>query len=470
MADLKQLAKESIVMLEKYYEKAKHLPNDNSAVWTLEGADLTTWKNTYYPQLVKSGEICDSSFFQNPVANPNYGIGADGQFTKYEYVQYLYSAYKYVLTDFSANSGLKYIKTCIDMLEPYVGLFKNHGTGTDELHSFKSADMDKWEKEYYLYFSKSGLVPDGQFFGNVNENPNYGIGADGQFAGEELCHFLYQLYKFADTVIKRNIPTWKVLFLLCKNVEFNGEKVNLTQQDIVDMKNAIRRYQNFVFAFSRGNVAIEVDEKDIDNVPLHKDSPDSYHIDIGDLPFDYGWKYVIDNSADVGIYYARFGKFQPKWLAATFSGNVYTGKMTRNFSFINLRAVDGISNDQYLEPSNIYPFPEEVAVHEFCHTLQFVLQDLFKLGTLVNPDDAFKYGYKNETPEAPIGGFYSFYQDILAGKVKDSTGKEIGVKPDMWKNTMRLYNESIETNLLCCANDITNEEPAVSDLKVWCRD
>lgn len=43
-------------------------------------------------------------------------------------------------------------------------------------------------------------MTDGQFFGDVVKDPRFGVGNDGLFCGEELCNFLYQLYKFADKV------------------------------------------------------------------------------------------------------------------------------------------------------------------------------------------------------------------------------------------------------------------------------
>ena len=436
MEDLKQLARESIVMLEKYYDEARSLPNNNTKVLELRGKDAEDWKNTYYPQLVQSGAVRDGLFFQNPIVNQNYGIGADAHCTKYEYVQYLWSAYKYVLTDFTANTGVRYIKECIDMLEPYAKQFENHLTETSKVCTLNGGDVNKWKYEYYPYFSKSGLIPDGQFFGDVHKDPRLGVGNDGAFAGEELCHFLYQLYKFADVVINRNVPVWKIQYLLCKQTTFDGVVVRLSDKDIADMNDAIRRFQNFVFCYSKGNVAIEIIKKELEySVQLHKAADDDYYIDIFELPNGDGSKYIDENIADACIVYARFGKFPTRWLAVTFNG-----KGAHNFSYINLKGLENVPNDRYLEPSDNYPFPEEVAVHEFCHVLQYVLQDLFKQNGQVNPDSAEKYGYKNETPNAPIGGFYSFYQDILSGNVKDSDGKLIGVKPEMWKYTMRAYN------------------------------
>lgn len=196
MAD-KRLAMQCVQMLEKYLDEAKGLPNDNSKMLTLAGPDMAEWKSVYYPKLVESGKIRDGVFFQNPLKDLRYGIGNDGKCTKLEYFQFLWSAYKFALGDFAAeNEALKYIKGCIKMLEPYAADFENRGTNPGISRDLKDADMAQWKDGYYLKLSKSGLVPDAAYFGG---GAHLGIGSDGRFVGEELLHFLYRLYRLANT-------------------------------------------------------------------------------------------------------------------------------------------------------------------------------------------------------------------------------------------------------------------------------
>lgn len=192
-----QLAVQCIQMLEKYLGEVKNLPNDNSKMLTLAGSDMTEWKNTYYPDLVQSGKIRDGVFFQNPLKDFRYGIGNDGVCTKLEYLQFLWSAYKFVLGDFAAGSdALKCIKGCVKMLEPYATDFENRGTNPGISRDLTGTDMEQWKNEYYPKLSKSGLVPDAAYFGG---DAHLGIGSDGRFVAEELCHFLYRLYRLAYT-------------------------------------------------------------------------------------------------------------------------------------------------------------------------------------------------------------------------------------------------------------------------------
>ena len=138
----------------------KKLPNDNSKMVTLAGSDMTDWKNTYYPQLVQNGKIRDGAFSQNPLKDLRYGIGNDGVGTKLEYLQFLWSAYKFILCDFSASGKtLTCVKDCIKMLEPYAVDFANQGTNVKISRTLKDADMRKWKDEYYPKLSNSGMVP-----------------------------------------------------------------------------------------------------------------------------------------------------------------------------------------------------------------------------------------------------------------------------------------------------------------------
>lgn len=193
----KQLAVQCVQMLEKYLSEVETLPNDNSKVLTLAAPDMKAWKDTYYPNLVQNSKIRDGVFFQNPLKDLRYGIGNDGAFTKLEYLQFLWSAYKFVLGDFPAGGdALKCIKGCINMLEPYAVDFENRGTDPGISRDLTGADMTQWKNEYYPKLSESGLVPDAAYFGG---GAHLGIGNDGRFVAEELCHFLYRLYRLAYT-------------------------------------------------------------------------------------------------------------------------------------------------------------------------------------------------------------------------------------------------------------------------------
>lgn len=195
----KLLAVQCIQMLEKYLNEVENLPNDNSRVMTLASSDMADWKNTYYPQLVQSGKICDGAFFQNPLKDLRYGIGCDGECTKLEYLHFLWSAYKFALGDFPPkNEWLVRLKDCIKMLEAYAADFENQGTGVKISRDLKPTDMAKWRNEYYPKLSGSGLVPDASYFGG---GAHLGIGNDGRFVAEELCHFLFRLYRQAYVIL-----------------------------------------------------------------------------------------------------------------------------------------------------------------------------------------------------------------------------------------------------------------------------
>jgi hypothetical protein len=227
-------------MLEKYYDRARDLPNDNSKYLDLDKDDMAKWHQVYYPQLSKCEIIKDASYFNNPVSDDTLGIGVDGRFCKFEYVQFLYRAYRYTsehafrvfdssggfhtpplgakqgvwnpdcnhlwnttypvacrgVVDFSKNEKTVNLKQCIDMLEKYTARFENKGTYDGATVTPEEHEVALWKSTYYPFFVKFNLFPDGEFFGDVKANPNLGIGADCEFYGKELFHFLYRCYKF----------------------------------------------------------------------------------------------------------------------------------------------------------------------------------------------------------------------------------------------------------------------------------
>jgi hypothetical protein len=201
MRDMSEMVKECVAMLDKYYDKAKALPNNNSRAVSLEGGDLSDWTNKYYVSLADpdNGILQDASFFEDPVRNFNVGIGRDGKFYKYEYVQFMYRAYRYLhyqRPSFGTNAGTRFIRECVDMLDPYVREFQGKGiTDTNSLR-LQGSELSDWLKGYYPILVKTGLIADGSFFGSVDANPNYGIGADGVFFGKELLFFLWQAYRY----------------------------------------------------------------------------------------------------------------------------------------------------------------------------------------------------------------------------------------------------------------------------------
>ncbi|MBC2167464.1 hypothetical protein HCB26_12860 [Listeria booriae] len=79
-------------------------------------------------------------------------------------------------------------------------------------------------------------------------------------------------------------------------------------------------------------------------------------------------------------------------------------------------------------------YSTDIALHEFCHQMQMAgLIDSY-------PDvhGSTTYGYTND----PKNGWMQFYLDYLTGNVKDPTsGKLIGVYPEMWRLTPRYLQE-----------------------------
>lgn len=82
----------------------------------------------------------------------------------------------------------------LEILEGYVPKLMHKGTKGSQVLSFCDEHKKLWN-EFYEFNRKEKLISDGEFFGNIQENANYGIGKDGAFYGVELLHFLGNCYK-----------------------------------------------------------------------------------------------------------------------------------------------------------------------------------------------------------------------------------------------------------------------------------
>lgn len=200
--DKNKLILECAEMLENYYKRFSGKYNSHK-VYSLDSGDMDSWKKIYYPELQKYPEIHDADFFQptNEKKNPNYGVGADGTFTLYEYCNIRYQLYRFLVLRLMDVMDMELpkvegfsITVLLEILEGYVPQFAHKGTADAQTVRFCEQHKKIWDNFYALNESEC-LIADGAFFGNIQANPNYGIGKDGEFYGAELLHFLGNCYK-----------------------------------------------------------------------------------------------------------------------------------------------------------------------------------------------------------------------------------------------------------------------------------
>ena len=84
----------------------------------------------------------------------------------------------------------KEVKDCIQLLEKYVGKFKDDPAYLD----LSPDDMRQWQKFYQLLKTDTHVILDGDFF--IPGDATMGIGNDGRFMPYELYYTLYSLYRY----------------------------------------------------------------------------------------------------------------------------------------------------------------------------------------------------------------------------------------------------------------------------------
>lgn len=194
-------------MFEGYFDLLKN-EHESRKVYSLKPEDMELWKTVYYPAILNCGEISDASFFEEEGRQvPNYGVGADGEFLRYEYCNILYQLYHFVFWKklgtrsfdeiIEKNTELQPFAMAFQLLqclEEHVEPLKGKGTGDQALYRLEGKELEAWNV-FYQWNSQARMIPDGEFFGDDAVDPNLGIGKDGAYYGVELLHFLYQVYK-----------------------------------------------------------------------------------------------------------------------------------------------------------------------------------------------------------------------------------------------------------------------------------
>lgn len=204
------------------------------------------------------------------------------------------------------------------------------------------------------------------------------------------------------------------------NATVNGENINytLSQNDISDIKNTIRRFESSVKAMSNGLMTSA--------------QCDTYQIStpITELTYDETYRYYVDSSSVepqikeymngnnydyVFIIFKLDDKQVKDWVGL--GAMEYYG-----LGYSNIRLLNKENNYLYRYNARINRFPEEVFIHEFLHTYEKTLQEYgYKVPNL---HDHLKYGYTNQGTE----GLKQWYADYMTCNIK-TEDENIGLDP-----------------------------------------
>ncbi len=210
------------------------------------------------------------------------------------------------------------------------------------------------------------------------------------------------------------------------NIDNNEINLEVTKQDITDIKNTLKRFEASCSSMPEGKMSANCDvyevEKPITSLAYDKEygyyvSPENVEQQIKD--------FIIDSDYDHIFIVVRLGDEEHQkdievndWIGL--GGMDYYG-----IGFSNIRLPNSNNSYTYKYNKSINRFPEEVFIHEFLHTLERNSEEYgYKIPEL---HDYEKYGYKNERLE----GQKKWYIDYMNCNINTQNGK-IGLPSEIY--------------------------------------
>lgn len=224
---------------------------------------------------------------------------------------------------------------------------------------------------------------------------------------------------------------WKFACFIFENLEttIDGQNISysLTNQDVADMQNTIKRFEKAAGTMSDGKMQAKCDVYKV-----------STPIDTLTYDEEYGYyvapetvekqikKDVDENNYDhIFIIFKLDDKEVKDWVglgAMDYYGVGYSNiRLTTQYNYL------------YKYDSRINRFPEEVLMHEFLHSLERTLKEYGYDRPELHDNE--KYGYKNQY----LDGLKDWYEDYMNCNIKTSNGK-IGLDPIVY--TLKPAKES----------------------------
>lgn len=228
---------------------------------------------------------------------------------------------------------------------------------------------------------------------------------------------------------------WKVgCFIFPKinvDVSVNGNNqhvsLEMSNDDIQDLKTNMERFKNSVQTMSRNKMSVDYDLYTIDEPikTLSYDNENGYYVSPEDV-YEYINSYIEQNEYDhiyVGIRMADKQKgntiLTNDWIGL--GGMEYLG-----IGYSNIRLPDSESNYAYKYNYQYNTFPEEVFIHEFLHTLERNSKAYgFEIPVL---HDFEKYGYK----EDKLNGQKDWYIAYMNKEI-NYNGTKIGLPEEIYR-------------------------------------
>lgn len=224
---------------------------------------------------------------------------------------------------------------------------------------------------------------------------------------------------------KEESSNWKFACFIFENLNatVDEENVNytLSQTDITDLQNTIKRFETAASTLSNNKMTATCDvyQKDTPISKLTYDQEYGYYVAPETIEEQIKEEVDANNYDHIFIIFKLDDKEVKDWVGL---GSMdYYG-----IGYSNIRLSNKAKNYLYKYDSRINRFPEEVFLHEFLHSLERTLKEYdYEIPAL---HDNEKYGYKSQ----PAEGLKDWYADYMNCTIKSGT-KNIGLDPIVYK-------------------------------------
>ena len=310
------------------------------------------------------------------------------------------------------NKNTPYRITCMIKTENVEVLNKRYENSGAKIHIIGSDEQSEavtgtndWTKVTLMFNS------------NQNEELDIGfmLGGDSN-AGNVKGTAWFSDLKIEEGCFKDENSNWNVVCFVFKNTNVDilnsNYKYSMTDDDINQVKDCMERFKNSCEDMSKGKMTVSYKVIEIDSSinELTFDSDRGYYVDGKYISMQIN-EYLDEEDYDHIFVCTRLSDDKSSIPNKNWIG---LGSMEyRGIGYSNIRMPTDSNSDKYVYNSKTNPFPEEVFIHEFLHSLEKTAK---KYGYNVPAlHDNEKYGYK----ESNTKGLYDWYKAYMTKTIGD---------------------------------------------------
>lgn len=246
-------------------------------------------------------------------------------------------------------------------------------------------------------------------------------------------------FKIEEGKKEKNNSNWKFACFIFENLSttVDGEEISysLTKQDIANMQDTIKRFENATQKMSNGKMTAECDiyKKTTPIDTLTYDEQYGYYVAPETVEKQIKDEIDKNNYDHIFIIFKLDDKEVKDWVGLGSMDYYGIG-----YSNIRLATKD---NYLYKYDSRINRFPEEVLLHEFLHSLERTLKEYGYDRPELHDNE--KYGYKTQQ----LYGLKDWYEDYMNCNIKTSSDS-IGLNPIVYTLKPAKQADFIESNIV----------------------